>query len=172
MSMTNLTKDEILLKTIKDRIKWDIRVGNSDVLLKVEDGVVHLYGYFDKSYRHAAAKSIVGSTEGVHGFVDHSKVLLSYYRSDRELEGLIMRQITGMAFLPGEWIDAEVCDGVVKIEGVVYRPRLKAFAARSSWALSGVKDCLNLIEITEPPQILRSLQSTKKSEVFAALNAS
>jgi hyperosmotically inducible protein len=172
MKTEKLSTDEILLQRIKDRIRWDIRVGNSDLLLKVTDGVVHLYGYFDESYRHTAAKSIVTSTEGVSGFMDHSRVLLSYYRSDRELEGLIMRQITNMTFLPGEWIDATVVDGVVKIEGVVFRPRLKAFAARSSWALSGVKDCINLIEIKKPPQILQTLMLKRKNDIFAALNAS
>lgn len=55
---------------------------------------------------------------------------------------------------PTEQISVEVVDGFVKLEGVVHSPRQKAHAAGIVWELSGVADCMNLIEIVEPPHAL------------------
>jgi osmotically-inducible protein OsmY len=119
----------------------------------VKDGFVTLLGYFDKPYRHTAALGIIKTTEGVEGFDDQSKVIEDYFRTDKELEILISKQILAMPFIEGEWIDVAVCDGVAKLEGKVFRPRFKAFAARSVWELSGIKDCLNIIEIKDTPNV-------------------
>lgn len=165
------TEDQILLERIQNRIRWDIRVSNSDVSIKIRSGVVTLNGYFDKSYRHGAAVSIITTTEGVVELKDQSQVVDDYYRTDKELEILISKQILALPFLPGEWIDVEVCDGVVMLEGLVFRPRLKAFAARASWELSGIRDCINLIGLKETPEeIRRSLPIFDFSELnFSAL---
>lgn len=149
------TTDQDLLERIQSRIRWDIRVSNSDVSIRVREGEVILHGYFDKPYRHSAAVSVITTTEGVRIFKDESQVIDDYYRTDKELEILISKQILSLLFLPGEWIDVDVCDGVVKLEGLVFRPRFKAFAARASWELSGIKDCINLIDLRESPEALR-----------------
>ncbi|MBK7963841.1 MAG: BON domain-containing protein [Bdellovibrionales bacterium] len=157
---------QILLERIQNRIRWDIRVSNSDVSIKVKNGVVTLNGYFDKPYRHAAAVSVIKTTEGVVELKDQSQVVDDYCRTDKELETLISKQILTLPLLPGEWIDVDVCDGVVKLEGLVFRPRLKAFAARASWELSGIKDCINLIGLKES---LEEVEKSLKLE-FSELN--
>ncbi len=149
------TPDQELLERIQNRIRWDIRVSNSVVSIKVKGGEVILHGYFDKPYRHSAAVSVITTTEGVRIFKDDSQVVDDYYRTDKELESLISKQILALPFLPGEWIDVDVCDGVVKLEGLVFRPRFKAFAARATWELSGIKDCINMIDLKESPEVLR-----------------
>jgi osmotically-inducible protein OsmY len=117
------------------------------VSIKVENGQVTLHGYFDKPYRHSAAVTVITTTEGVVSLVDKSKVVEDYYRTDKELESLILKQILVLPFLPGEWINVDVADGVVKLKGLVFRTRFKAFAARAAWELSGIKDCVNRIEL-------------------------
>jgi hyperosmotically inducible protein len=150
--MKTIIRDNILLETIKSRIRWDIRVSNSDICLKVSNGVVELNGLFDEEYRQAAANQIIGSTAGVLEIEDRSRVLRDYRRSNRDLIFLISKQISTLLLASGEWIDIDVADGVVKIEGQVCRPRLKAFAARMAWAHSGVRDCMNLIEVVDTPR--------------------
>lgn len=39
----------------------------------------------------------------------------------------------------------------VKLEGIVHTAQKKAMAAGIVWELSGVRDCMNLIEIVDPP---------------------
>jgi hyperosmotically inducible periplasmic protein len=150
--------DQALLERIQTRIRWDIRVSNSDLMIVVKDGEVTLRGYFDKPYRHSAALSVITSTEGVELFRDESQVVDDYSRTDKELESLISKQVLAVPFLPGEWINVDVCDGVVKLEGLVFRARLKAFAARASWELSGIKDCINSINLKEVPEEIRQSQ--------------
>lgn len=79
-----------------------------------------------------------------------------YNRTDDEIEKILARQVLSFPFLKGEWIDFEVIDGVVKFEGVVFRPRFKAFVSRIAWELSGVKDCFNLVRVDSIPQIANS----------------
>lgn len=144
-------EDKDLLKKIQARIRWDIRVSNSDISIDVKNGCVTLHGYFDKPYRHAAALNIITTTDGVADFKDKSQIVEDYFRTDKELEVLITKQVQALPFVSGEWIDVEVCDGVAKLEGRVFRPRLKAFAARATWELSGIKDCINLIDLRPSP---------------------
>jgi osmotically-inducible protein OsmY len=159
-------KDKELFRKITSRIRWDIRVSNSDVSIDVNNGCVTLRGNFDKPYRQEAAISIITTTDGIADFKDHSKVIVDYFRTDSELETLISKQILAMPFVSGEWIDVEVFDSVAKLEGLVFRPRLKAFAARATWELSGIKDCINLIDFKERPQQQKSAQS-----IFESLNS-
>jgi osmotically-inducible protein OsmY len=144
--------DQELLERIHARIRWDIRVSNSDVLVQVSDGCVTLLGYFDKVYRHGAAVGIITTTEGVSQFIDKSEVVNDYYRTDQELETLVKKQLETFQLLPGENIEVVVQNGIARLRGKVYRSKLKAFAARATWELSGIKDCVNLIDLRSDTQ--------------------
>lgn len=149
-------EDKILLQRIKSRIRWDIRVSNYDVNISVIDGKVVLSGYFDEPYRHEAAVNIISSIEGIKGFEDKAIVLGDYYRTDRELETIINKQLMKLPLIKDEWLDVEVCDGIAKLEGHVYRSKFKAYAARSAWELSGIKDCINLIDLRDWPSTIEA----------------
>lgn len=149
MEVSQQIADKRLEEKINSRIRWDIRVSSADVLIKVHSGKVSLYGYFDKSYRHQAVVEIIQSTEGVTKFKDLSQVVQDYYRGDTEINHLIQQQLSQYKLLDGEWIDVESADGVVKLEGEVFRPELKAFATKTAWELSGVQDCINLIQVQD-----------------------
>lgn len=149
----NKLNDSVLLAKIQERIRWDIRVSNFDTFIKVKKGFVTLYGYFDKSYRQEAAMHIIATTDGIKGIENQSQVLIDYFRSDKDLEDLIVKQIRVLPLQIGEWIDVEVENGVVKLQGTVNSSWHKAFAARSAWELSGVVDCINLIVITKVQEL-------------------
>jgi osmotically-inducible protein OsmY len=145
------TFDSSLIKTIRDRIKGDIRVNNLDIEITVQNGSVILAGDFDKFYRREAAIEIIRSTEGVTELIDESAVITEYFRSDGDLKTLIEKQIQSLPLSSGEWINVSVNDGIVKLDGIVFKPQLKAFAASDSWGLSGIQDCINLIEVRRSP---------------------
>ncbi len=153
--------DRLLLKKLENRIRWDIRVSNSDIAMTVKNGCVTMFGIFDRPFRQVAAVNLISSTEGVFDVNDQSQVLGSYFRTDHDLEVLISKQFLSQNLMPDEWIDVEVCNGIAKLEGFVTRPRIKAFAARATWELSGIKDCINLIDIAAVPEDLpKSLTKT------------
>lgn len=142
--------DQSLSEILVSRIRWDIRVSNSDISMIVKKGKVTLLGYFDADFRHEAAVQVITTTDGVLEFEDRSLVLQDYHRTDQELEVLVNKQILKMDLLPGEWIDVAVSRGSVRLEGSVFRTHIKASAARFAWELSGVRDCLNYIEMRSP----------------------
>lgn len=143
--------DSQLLQVICDRVKWDKRVSLSDIDIVVLNGVTIVSGVVDTAFKKNAALEIISGTEGVWSIEDRIVLPIDYYRSDQELEQLILDQIEGLIKIGGEHIEVDVKDGVVKLHGEVYRPRIKAMAVGAVWELSGVRDCQNLIEIREPP---------------------
>lgn len=143
-------ENELLLK-IKDRIKWDKRISLEDLKVDVQGGVVTVSGYVDSAFKHHAALEAISETEGVWSIEDRIIVPQDYYRGDGELRDIIRKQLNDMIKLGDEHIEVDVYDGVVKLEGEVFRPRLKAMADSAVWELSGVRDCLNFIEIKSPP---------------------
>ena len=157
---TQSESNDSIYNRIYRRIQWDIRVDNSDILFKVVGGHVVLTGSFDEPYRHSAAIEIIKSTEGVETIDDLSKVVAGYYRTDAELKLLITGQLESLQLAQDEWIRIEVANGVATLEGVVFRPRLKSFAANDCWGHSGIKDCVNLIEVRSfpPPAMNLRLQ--------------
>lgn len=91
-------------------------------------------------------------TPKVSGLEDRIVVPTDYYRSDEEILRILEAQMADMIKIGGEHVEVEVIDGVVRLQGEVFRPRLKALAVAAAWELSGVQDVLNFIEIRDPPR--------------------
>lgn len=167
MISAKLNPDSEVLQRIKDRIKWDKRVSLADLNIVIRNGVIILNGFVDSTYKKTAAMDIVSSTEGVWSVENRIVVPMDYHRTDEEIKKIMEVQLHDLIKLSGEHIEVEVTDGVVKLEGEVYRPRLKAFSAASAWELSGVRDCLNFIDIVTPPQRVPLVKSSEIDNVLA-----
>lgn len=146
--------DRDLVARIREGIKWDKRVSPADFEILAEGGFVFVRGYVDTSCKKQAALDVITTTEGVWSIEDKIVVLADFYRSDSEIQQLIESELSELVKICGEHIEVTVSDGVVKLEGEVFRPRLKAMAVINSWELSGVRDVINLIEIKDPPRRL------------------
>ncbi|WP_347358712.1 BON domain-containing protein [Bdellovibrio sp.] len=152
---THLLKNQIdseLGRKICDRIKWDKRVSAADLDVVVRGNLVIVSGFVDTSYKKNAALEVISDTEGVWAVEDRIVVPTDYYRSDEEILRILEAQMTEMIKIGGEHVEVEVVDGIVKLHGEVFRPRLKALAVAAAWELSGVQDVLNFIEIRDPPR--------------------
>lgn len=171
---TLINKAEIdaeLTRMIRDRIKWDKRVSLNDLDVVVREGVVVVAGYVDSAYRRDAALELITDLDGIWAVDNRIVVPGDYYRSDDEIERLIKRDLEEELKISGEYIDVEVRNGIVKLEGEVFRPRLKALADGAAWELSGVRDVINMIEISDPPRHLsffktEDQQPERKKGVF------
>lgn len=153
--MSTLKENQLdgeLAHKIREQIKWDKRVSLADLDIVVREGVVIVSGYVDTSYKKNAALEAISKVEGVWAVEDRIGVPTDYYRSDEEIKRILESQIGELVKIGGEHIEVDVSDGVVKLRGEVYRPRLKALAVGFAWELSGVADVLNLIGIQDPPQ--------------------
>lgn len=155
---TNNKSDQELLRIIKSRIRWDKRVSEADLDIVVRGGVVIVSGYVDTSYKKNAAIEVLSETEGVWNIEDRIVVPVDYYRSDEEILKILKSQTDEMVKICGEHVEVTVADGVVKLEGEVFRPRLKAMAVAAAWELSGVRDVHNFIQIRYPPRRVPQLE--------------
>ncbi|XGC80597.1 BON domain-containing protein [Bdellovibrio bacteriovorus] len=144
--------DSELARKIMDRIKWDKRISLADIEIEVHGGEVIVSGEVDSAYRKHAAIEAISETEGVWNIEDRIEVPSDFYRSDNEIVKILKQQILEMLMLDGEHIEIECEYGIVKLQGEVFRPRLKAMAVAFAWELSGVKDVNNFIELKSPPQ--------------------
>lgn len=141
-----------LAQKLRERIKWDKRVSEADLDIVVRGGVVIVSGCVDTSYKKNAALEAISDTEGVWAVEDRIVVPVDFHRTDDEITEILMSELTEMIKIDGEHIEIDVMNGVVKLYGEVFRPRLKAMADASAWELSGVKDVINFIEIKDPPR--------------------
>lgn len=146
------SEDRDLVSRICERIKWDKRISPADFKVLAEGGSVVVSGYVDTSCKKQAALGVIISTEGVWDVEDKIVVLADFYRSDDEIKQVLDEELLELVKICGEHIEITVYDGVVKLEGEVFRPRLKAMAVINAWELSGVRDVINLIEIKDPPR--------------------
>lgn len=140
-----------LLTKIRSRIKWDKRVSPADLDVVVQGSAVIVSGYVDTSFKKDAALEVISNTEGVWSLEDRIIVPGDYYRADGEIAKILKEELDEIVKIGGEHLEVSVSDGVVSLEGEVYRPRLKAMAVGAAWELSGVRDVINKIEIREPP---------------------
>lgn len=153
-----------LRKEIISKIKWDKRINPADFDIVVKNHTVSISGYVDNFLKKEAVLDILHHTPGVNRVYDKVVVLYDYYRTDIELRKIIEKQINELMLTHGEYIDVEVVDGVVKLEGEVYRPRIKGLADSICWELSGVHDCYNFIEVVDRPHESRESISLKKED--------
>lgn len=144
-----------LLTKIRDRIKWDKRVSLADLEIVVQGSSVIVSGYVDTSYKKSAALEVISNTEGVWFLEDRIVVPADYFRADDEINKILKEELEELVKIGGEHIEVSVLDGIVKLEGEVFRPRLKAMAVASAWELSGVRDVVNNIKICDPPRRVR-----------------
>lgn len=151
LQMKNQSDGE-LARVLRERIKWDKRVSPADLNIAVRGGGVIVSGFVDTSYKKNAALEVISETEGVWNIEDRIVVPGDYFRSDEEILKILKDQLDEIIKIGGEHIEVNVAEGIVKLEGEVFRPRLKAMAVASAWELSGVRDVLNFIEIKYPPR--------------------
>ena len=140
-----------LARKINERLKWDKRVSPADFEVVVRGSAVIISGFVDTSYKKQAALELISDIEGVWSIEDRIVVPADYHRTDDELKKILSTELDDMIKIGGEHIEIDISDGIVKLEGEVFRPRLKALAVGLAWELSGVRDVLNDIQIVEPP---------------------
>jgi hyperosmotically inducible protein len=142
--------DQVILNRIQERIRWDKRVSEADVQVLIGHGDVILIGVVDSQTKKDAAYQIVITTAGVEGVENQIVVYRKDFRDDGEIRHILHEQLAAIGLEVKEHVFIDVVDGVVKLEGMVFSSAAKARAVSVAWELSGVRDCINLIEIVDP----------------------
>ena len=173
--LTN-SRDIALSKRVQDRISWDKRISNVDVHVLSHSGQVTLIGKVDSIFKKTAAMEIVKNTKGVTRVINQLEIPTVFHREDAEIKNLIDFRLKNIGLSGNEIVTVKVSSGVVRLEGVVTSLRKKAQASGIVWELSGVRDCMNLVQIEdgnttsttapiESPALMPALQTNAVSAV-------
>lgn len=144
--------DKDLRKFIQQCLEWDKRVSIYDISVQVRDGSVTISGVVDSYFKRQAVLDLLHAIKQVKLVNDEIKVCDYTLRTDGEIRRLIELSFKKLLLLSGEYLKVDVVEGIVKLEGVAYRPRIKGLASSFAWELSGVHDVINLIDLVVPEE--------------------
>jgi len=134
-------------------LKWDSRVDETEVGVKVNGGVVTLTGTVTSWAKRVAAQEAARRVIGVLDVANDTKVKVSggLARTDTEIAQAVRQALEWDVFVPNEKITSTVTDGWVTLEGPVESWSQRDAAERAVRNLSGVKMVVNKI-IVKPAQ--------------------
>jgi len=130
-------------------LRWDTRVGESDVEVEVDEGVVTLSGVVNSwGRRHAAAEA----AHRVWGVLDLANDIMvkaagSPGRTDLEIALAVRGALIWDVFVPDASVRSSVSDGVVTLAGEVDTWAQREDAERAIRNLVGVRAVVNVIEV-------------------------
>lgn len=147
-SSTAELPDDIIADVVETRlIKHQLA---SDVLVKVQDGVVTLTGAVDTLADKRKAEKLAMEADDVRRVVNDLQ-LKTISRSSSEIAGEISRAVDNyVLYTVFDWVEGRVQDGRVMLDGYVTAPWKKEDLARRIEQIPGVESIENTIEVLSP----------------------
>jgi osmotically-inducible protein OsmY len=144
--------DSEIQEDVIRELKWDTRIGESDVDVEVDEGVVTLSGVVNSwGRRHAAGEA----AHRVWGVLDLAnditvKAAGSPGRTDMEIALAVKGALIWDVFVPDASVRSTVSEGVVTLAGEVDTWGQREDAERAIRNLVGVRAVVNVIEVKAP----------------------
>jgi osmotically-inducible protein OsmY len=131
-------------------LKWDSRIGWSEIGVNVRDGVVTLTGTVSSMAKKIAAQEATHRISGVLDVANEIEVhpAGSLARTDNDIAQAVRHALVWRALVPDERIQTTVSDGWVTLEGDVDLWREREDAERVVLELEGVVGVINNINIS------------------------
>lgn len=145
-----MTRDSRIQQDVLEELRWDTRVGETEVGVAVNAGVVVLSGTVSSWGKRIAAQE---AAHRVRGVVDVANDLLvkpagSKARTDVEIAHAVRHALEWDVAVPDERIRSTVSRGWVVLEGEVDFPHEREDAERAIRNLSGVVGISNQLEVS------------------------
>lgn len=143
-------KSEAQLRTdVSEELRWDPRVGRTEIGVAARDGVVTLSGEVDSYPRKEAAIKAAERVSGVRVVADELRVKLSdsVTKTDMEVAHAVADSLRWDIEVPDDKIKARVDNGWVWLDGDVEFEYERSAAERAVRYLIGVSGVTNNIRI-------------------------
>ena len=157
--MRKKNDSEIKLQVLRE-LKWDSRIGWSEIGVEVREGVVTLTGTVNNYVKKLAAQEAAHRINGVLDVANEIEVRPGGIvdRTDTDIARSIRYVLEWDAMVPDERIQSSVSDGWVTLEGDVDSLREREEAEHAVLRMEGIVGVVNKIRV-EPravdPQELR-----------------
>ena len=146
---TAVLTDEQIQRDVLAELKYDVRVGPSEIGVIVKDGVVALTGWVDSYTKKWSAVEAAQRVHGVKAVADEIEVRLpsTAQRTDPDIAAAARHALESDASLATEHIDITVAKGIVTLKGEVEWHYQKEEAERAVRWLAGVRGVVNLLTV-------------------------
>lgn len=141
--------DKELEREVGHELRWDSRIGENTINIRIRDGVATLTGIVTSYAKKVAAQEAAHRVTGVLDVANDIKVepANGTARRDTEIAAAVRSALEWDALVPNEQIKSTVSDGWVTLEGAVNFWREREDAEQAILRLSGVLGVINKITI-------------------------
>lgn len=145
--------DKELERDLWRELRWDSRIGETTINVRLIDGVATLTGIVTSYAKKLAAQEAAHRVMGVLDVANDIEVKPANgsARRDTEIAAAVRNALEWDALVPNEQIKSTVSDGWVTLEGAVDYWREREDAERAILRLSGVIGVVNKITIQKRP---------------------
>jgi osmotically-inducible protein OsmY len=142
-------------------LAWDSRIGDRQIGVQVDDGVVTLGGTVDSLATRNAAAEAAHQVACVKDVANELQVATVAHLTDTDIARAVRHALEWDALLPDQEIRSTVGGGMVVLEGVVATPIQREEAEGAIGRLKGVKGIDNRLQIrrlSEPDAVEASIR--------------
>ncbi|HEX5418022.1 MAG TPA: BON domain-containing protein [Chloroflexota bacterium] len=147
----NQRPDEEIRHAVDDFMMEDRYLNPTTIHATVHDGVVHLTGSVDTTLRWRFAGALCWWIRGVRGVHNDLRAIHPEPASDDLLVAAVQLMFDKDPLVDVTEVEAIARNGVVSLSGTVAGRDAKDAAESDAWALDGVRDVVNQIEVVEIP---------------------
>jgi osmotically-inducible protein OsmY len=160
-----ITKSDLQIQQdVMRELRWDTRIGPTEVGVEVDKGIVTLTGTVDSYAKKYAAKEAAHRVAGVLDVAEDIRVHFpgSGRKTDAEIAQAVRLALEWDVFVPDKKIRSTVSDGWVTLEGEVEFLSEREDGARAVRNLAGVKGVWNQLVVeakkADPGEIRRKIE--------------
>ena len=144
--------DDQLRDDVLKELRWDTRVGEEDIDVSVEKGVVRLRGSVTRPAHKVAAREAAHRVAGVLDVTDEMEVRAERRYPDAEIAQAVRTALEWGVLVPAGDIHSTVADGWVTLEGSVNNLRERNDAESAALNVKGVVAVVNTLKV-RPPEV-------------------
>ncbi len=155
--------DSDIRNDVMSELSWDSRVGNKQIGVQVDHGVVTLGGTVEDWATCLAAVEAAHRVAGVKDVANElqARNTLSSHLTDTDIAKAVRHALEWDALVPDGDIQSTVAGGVVVLHGIVTTPIQREEAERIVGRLKGIKRLENHLEVSrmaEPDAVAASIR--------------
>ena len=155
--------DSDIRNDVASELTWDSRIGDKQIGVQVDHGVVTLGGTVEDWATCIAAVEAAHRVAGVKDVANElqARNTLSAHLTDTDIAKAVRHALEWDALIPDKDIRSTVAGGVVVLEGIVTTPIQREEAERTVGRLKGVKRLENRLQVSriaEPDAVAASIR--------------
>jgi osmotically-inducible protein OsmY len=143
--------DADIRNDVMSELSWDSRIGEKQIGVQVDHGVVTLGGSVDDWATCTAAVEAAHRVAGVQDVANELQVRnsLTTHLTDTDIAKAVRHALEWDALVPAKDIRSTVAGGVVVLEGVVATPSQREETGRIVGRLRGIKRLINRLQVSQ-----------------------